>query len=141
MKKIIPLCFIVLLSGCASKNLNTETKPLYEIIDQKEYGGASIRFFEIVSEPEEFAMIKNDPELKKKVNPNDILTANFLILNMGEKTTGGYSITIGKVEETDKNIIVSVKEKEPEPGAMVTNAMTNPYTIVKINSKKEIIIQ
>jgi hypothetical protein len=119
----------------------TEKKPLYEIIAQKQYGGAKIRFFEIISNPQEFGMIKNDPDLKNKVKPDDILNANFLLLNMGEKLSGGYSISIDKVEETGKNIIVTIKEKGPAPDAIVTTALTNPYTVVKINSKKEIIIK
>jgi hypothetical protein len=86
-------------------------------------------------------MIKNDPELKSKIGPNDINTANFLILSMGEKPSGGYAIGIDNVTETDKNIIVTIKETAPAPGAMVTNAFTAPYCVVRINSKKEIIIK
>jgi hypothetical protein len=44
---------------------------------------------------------------------------------MGEKITGGYSIGIDTVVETDKNIII--KETSPEPGSMVTQAFTNPF--------------
>jgi hypothetical protein len=71
----------------------------------------------------------------------DIANSNYVILSMGEKNTGGYSIEIEKVEETDKNIIITVKEKNPAPDAMVTQAITYPYTVVKIHSKKEIIIK
>ena len=60
---------------------------------------------------------------------------------MGEKPTGGYKIGVESVVETDKNIIITVKETIPEPNAMVTQVMTYPYCIVKINSKKEIIIK
>ena len=141
MKKIIVVCFVYIFCSCANKKFAATEKPLYEIISQNQYGGAKIRFFEIISKPEEFGMIKNDPDLKKKVKPDDILNANFLLLNMGEKSSGGYSISIDKIEETDKNIIVTVKEKGPAPDAMVTTALTNPYTVVKINSKKEIIIK
>jgi hypothetical protein len=60
---------------------------------------------------------------------------------MGEKTTGGYKINVESVVETEKNIIVTIKEVTPEPGKMVTQEITTPYTIVKIKSKKEIIIK
>ena len=60
---------------------------------------------------------------------------------MGEKTSGGYTIGIESAVETDKNIIITVKETSPEPNAMVTQAITNPFCVVKINSKKEIIIK
>lgn len=130
----------ILFSCGASKN-NLAPKPLYEVLIQKSNDGAKVRFFEIISQPDEFTMIKSDPELKDKIEPNAIDHANFLILSMGEKPTGGYSIGIDNVKETDKNIIVSVKETEPKPGEMATMGFTNPYCVVRINSKKEIIIQ
>ena len=46
-----------------------------------------------------------------------------------------------KVEETDQNIIITVKENNPAADAMVTQVITYPYTVVRIHSKKEIIIK
>lgn len=138
MKKIASLIFLALLFGCKSANV-TEQRPLHEILIQKPTGGAQVRFFEILTEPEEFLMIKNDPELKGKIKGDEIAKANFLILSAGEKPTGGYGIGIKSVVETDRNIIVTVEETAPEPGAMVTMAMTTPYCVVRINSKKEVI--
>jgi hypothetical protein len=86
-------------------------------------------------------MLQNDEKLKNKIKPADIQTSNFIVLNMGEKTSGGYKIGIESAVETDKNIIITIKETAPESGAMVTQEITTPYSIVKINSKKEIIIK
>ncbi|MNF10763.1 hypothetical protein D3C80_2118070 [compost metagenome] len=60
---------------------------------------------------------------------------------MGEKNTSGYSIDVEKVEETDKNIIITVKENSPAKDAMTMQVISYPYTVVKIHSKKEIIIK
>jgi len=60
---------------------------------------------------------------------------------MGEKNTSGYSIDVEKVEETDKNIIITVKENSPAQDAMTMQVISYPYTVVKIHSKKEIIIR
>jgi hypothetical protein len=60
---------------------------------------------------------------------------------MGEKPTGGYSIGVENVVETDKNIIITVKETKPESDAILTQNITYPFCVVKINSKKEIIIK
>jgi hypothetical protein len=86
-------------------------------------------------------MLQNDENLKNKISSNDVQTANFIVLNMGEKTSGGYSIGIDSVVETDKNIVITIKETSPEPGSMVTQAFTNPFCVVKINSKKDIIFK
>jgi hypothetical protein len=60
---------------------------------------------------------------------------------MGEKTTAGYQISVESAVETDKSIILTIKETVPEPHAMVSQVFTHPYCIVRINSKKEIIIK
>lgn len=142
MKKL-PLLFLgVLLVSCgASTTKSTAKRPLFEVLTQQSDGGASIRFFEILSEPNEIKMLQNDEMLKDKISSNDIQTSNFIVLNMGEKTSGGYSIGVETAIETDKNIIVTVKETNPEPGGMVTQAFTNPFCVVRINSKKEIVIK
>ena len=138
MKKLLVPVFSLLLFSCGTKNVteNKEGFVLYEIIKQDEQGGASIQFYEVISESNEFKMLLNDKELKNKVTSSDIKTANFLLLNMGEKSSGGHFITLESVEETETEIIVDVKENYPS--GMATSVMTYPLTVVKINSKKAI---
>lgn len=142
MKKIFLFGLILVLFSCGSSlPKKSEIKPLYEVLTQQTDGGANIRFFEILTEEKEIAMLLNDDKLKHKIKPNDILTSNFVVLNMGEKATGGFTIGIEKAEETDKTIIIYIKEKTPEPNSMVSQVITYPYSVVKINSKKEIVIK
>ncbi|MFV8324003.1 protease complex subunit PrcB family protein [Flavobacterium sp. LS2R12] len=142
MKKIIVSLVALALFSCgATTTKSSDKNSLYEVLTQQTNGGASIRFFEILSEPNEIVMLQNDENLKNKISPNDVQTSNFLVLNMGEKTSGGYSIGIDTVVETDKNIVITIKETSPEPGSMVTQAFTNPFCVVKINSKKAIIFK
>ena len=141
MKKAALTLLTLFLFSCSSTVKTTGSKPLFEVLTQQADGGASIRFFEILSESKEIAMLQNDEKLKNKIHPNDVQTSNFVVLNMGEKTSGGYKIGVESVVETDKNIIITVKETIPEANAMVSQVITYPYCIVKINSKKEIIIK
>ncbi len=141
MKKIVFALLTVFLVSCSSSIKQTGKKPLFEVLTQQSDGGANIHFFEILSEPNEIAMLQNDDNLKHKIHSEDVQTSNFIVLNMGEKATGGYKIGVETVVETDKSIIITVKETLPEPNAMVTQVVTYPYCIVKINSKKEIIIK
>jgi len=142
MRKIILLFVLAMASSCGtSAAKKTEINKLYEILTQQENGGASIRFFEILSESNEIAMLQNDENLKNKISMTDIQNANFIILNMGERTSGGYKIGIETVVETATNIIVTVKETAPAQGTIVTQALTNPFCVVKINSKKEIVFK
>ena len=141
MKKVVFTLLTLVLVSCSSTIKQTENKSLFEVLTQQSDGGANIRFFEILSEPNEIAMLQNDEKLKNKIHPNDIQTSNFIVLNMGEKATGGYKIGVESAVETDKNIILTIKETVPEPNAMVSQVVTYPYCIVRINSKKEIIIK
>lgn len=130
-----------MVSCKVSSPITSEARALYEVLTQQTDGGASIRFFEILSEPNEIAMLQNDEKLKNKIKRDDIRTASFIVFNMGEKTTAGYKISIESAIETDKNIIITIKEITPQSGAVQTQQVTMPYCVVKVNSKKEIIIK
>jgi hypothetical protein len=47
-------------------------------------------------------MLQNDKKLKNKISAIDVQRSNFVILNMGEKSTGGYSVAVESVQETEK---------------------------------------
>ena len=140
MKKIIAVAVIFLAVSCGPK-INTSEKPIYEILTVQQDGGANIQFYEILNEAKEIRMLLSDEHLKKKIKSEDTATANFIILNMGEKPTPGYTITIDSVQETADQIIFTVKEKAPDEGVMSAQVVTHPYTIVKVNSKKQIVIK
>jgi hypothetical protein len=142
MKKISFLFIVFLLVSCGAKATKVTVKrPLFEVLTQQSDGGGNIHFYEILTEPNEIKMLQNDKQLKNKITAIDVQRSNFVILNMGEKSTGGYSVAVESVQETEKNIIINVKESSPEPDAMVTQGVTYPFCVVKINSKKEIIIK
>jgi len=142
MKKVISVLIVFVLISCgAKKTADSGSKVLYEVLTEQSDGGGNIKFFEILTEPNEIKMLESDPLLKDKMKDDDISNSNYVILNMGEKNTGGYSIKIEKVEETDKNIIITVKEVNPAADAMTMQVITYPYTVVKVHSKKEIIIK
>ncbi len=141
-KHVAVLLLLFLAMSCGTNKNVGGTKPLYEILSTQEDGGATIRFFEILSEEREIKMLQNDELLKDKINANDTKTSNFVILNMGEKTTLGYSISILKVEETATAVKITTKDNEPKSKMQEEKEVFYyPYTIVKVNSKKEIIIE
>src|SRR5688572_24959781 len=135
MKKVISILAVFVLISCGAKKTSESNSTLYEILTEQTDGGGNIKFFEILTEPNEILMLQNDPFLKDKMKQDDINNSNYVILNMGEKNTGGYSIGVEKVEETDKNIIITVKENAPAKDAMLMQVITYPYTVVKVHSK------
>ncbi len=142
MKKVYFLFAVLIASACGTKQVVSKgPKPLFEILTQQNDGGASIQFYEILTEQKEIKMLLGDENLKSKIKENDIKTANYIILNSGEKPSSGYMSKVINVEELSDKIIVTVKEISPSSDEMNMTVMSYPYTIVKINSKKPIEIK
>lgn len=132
----------IFIASCSTQKAVTITEqPLYEVLLESTQDGSDIQFYEILSEAKEIKMLLSDPDLRKKITDEDIKTANFVILNMGERSSGGYSIGVDSVVEEADKIILTVKEVKPAEGSMTTSVMTYPYAVVKINSKKNIEIK
>lgn len=141
MKSIIAVLIVLLLIGCSTQK-TLKPKPIYEILATKNDGGAKIEFYELLTEPNEIRMLLNDPDLKRKVNEKDLVNSNFVILNMGEMPLDQYMITVDKVEESDKEIVVYIKKIKPanvKPNP--EEIYVSPFAIIKINSKKPIVFK
>jgi hypothetical protein len=138
MKKIIALFLIIFLTACSSNKAIDSNNKLYQLLISKENGGAAFEFYETITDAKEFKVLLGDEEIKKFVKPNDILKSNFVLINLGEKKTGGYGIEKVIVTEEPTKIFVTIIKKEPKPGENVTTEITQPYGVLKINSKKPI---
>lgn len=140
MKKISLIGAILLIISCGTKkNIKVEKPPLFEVLKQDSFNGAQIKFNELITEREELQLLLGDPDLKNKVKASDIETANFVILHMGEKNSGGYSITVIDAKESEESITLIISEESPKE--MATAVMTYPMAVVKVNSKKRIIFE
>ena len=140
MKKVILFFSLLLIISCGSKKVIVSNS-LYEVLTEQKDGGASIQFYEILTEFKEIKMLLGDQNLKNKIKESDIETSNFIIINIGFRNEGNNKIEIESVNETDKNIIVKLKEQNPKRTIDIELGTVNPYMILKINSKKEIIFK
>ena len=51
---------------------------------------------------------------------------------LGEKSTGGYEVEIVRAERRDSSLYFYYREESPPPNAMVTQALTQPFHLVRI---------
>jgi hypothetical protein len=51
---------------------------------------------------------------------------------LGEKSTGGYEVEIVRAERRDSSLYFYYREESPPPGAMVTQALTQPFHLVRV---------
>ena len=141
MKKVILLIAIVFLYACSSTK-SGGNKSLYEVLLIKNDDGANIKFYEILTEPKEIKMLLGDEELSKKISADDTQNSSFIVLNAGPTNENRNKITIQKVIETPTQIEVYVTDiQKNTPVELADDNTFHPYTVVKINSKKEIIIE
>lgn len=140
MKKIFSILILLTIISCGIKKV-VPTNSLYEVLTEQKDGGASIQFYEILTEAKEIKMLLGDENLKNKIQEKDIETSNFVIVNSGYKNEGNNKIEIESVEETANNIVVKLKESLNKKPVDIELGTVNPYLILKINSKKEIIFK
>jgi hypothetical protein len=107
---------------------------LFEVLTQQSDGGANINFT-ILTEPNEIKMLQNDKKLRSK-----LVLLMFKICNFeyGRKNTGGYSITIESVVETDKKYNYKCQRERSAPNSMVTQGITIRFVLSKLILKKEL---
>ena len=68
-------------------------------------------------------------------------TGNQIVLvTMGTQSSGGYSITAQSIEDIGDYIQLNISSKEPGAGCMVTTALTHPYQLLEIGSRKDLIV-
>jgi len=70
----------------------------------------------------------------------DFLTGKILLVDMGKRNTGGYSIEVTSIEVNKNDVIAHVNLTKPGQNCLVTDVLTNPYQFVFIPTQKEILI-
>ena len=141
MKNFISILLIALVYSCASTK-NTNGTALYEVLIVNDDGGANIKFYEILTEAKEINMLLGDEALRQKIKTGDMTNSSFLILNTGPTKESYNRMKIVKVVETLTEIEVYLKDTQINLNVNEIDDTTKyPYTIVKVNSKKLIVIK
>lgn len=141
MRKITQFVLVVLAAvatACSTSKVK-EKAPLAEILFQKEQGGAEFEFYEIFTAESEVQALLSDAEIKKKLKNHAVGNVQFVLLNMGQKVSGGYYFEVDAVEKGD-TVELRVTKRGPKPGELATDALTQPMAIVAVNSTKKIVI-
>jgi hypothetical protein len=65
---------------------------------------------------------------------------HYILITMGEQATGGYEVMIHQVVEVEEEVRVWYEFISPGNDDMTTQALTYPYSIVKIPHTKKTIV-
>ena len=142
---------MLLLSSCsaghnkASKQLMQETIP-FQILVQDTYGGyASSKFMVIENNNsliEVFNLLNKSRSPELEIPVINLKKETAIALFLGEKTSGGYAITVEQVLDKSNKVYIVYNVESPKAGDMVTSVITQPFSIIKIpKTAKEIVFE
>ncbi|MDF1673226.1 MAG: protease complex subunit PrcB family protein [Vicingaceae bacterium] len=149
MKNILILISILGLLSCKSSQSSTSSvmeKVVFTPIELKSgnNGGFKTKTNLVISTQEEFLKIWNQAfanYMNKETAPEVDFEKNIILLvALGEKTSGGYTIKVDNVIETKDNTVVNVLYTSPGKGCMTTESITYPFQIIQIEKPNKAIL-
>lgn len=125
---LLMLGFIILTVGCSDSSETNSSKykdkgveyVLVENIPQDVVNGISN-----IKEKRGYKVIDSEEE------------GNFIFIGLGEKPTGGYDLAVEEIEREDDVIKITILEYQPKTNDMVTQALTYPYIVIKVEDEVE----
>lgn len=121
--------FSVILSSCSfSKEDKAGQKPVdFTVVEEEDL-------------PQELLAIiteKKETGFKLTYSCNGYL---YIVQGYGVQNTGGYSISVDNVYETDNAVYFDTTLMGPEKEEQVTEAVTYPYIVIKIENKEKSVV-
>lgn len=142
MKKVITFCLmLMLLSSCSFKivnNIQVDAAVAFEILKQDAYGGRDAKSNVVIKSREQLAALYKELGWSN-VPTVDFSQNNVVAIFMGQKNTGGYSVSVRKVTIEDNTAIINTIETKPE--GMATMALTAPYCIVVVAKTDKVVVE
>ena len=138
MKSFIPFLFILLFSCKPTENSSDHNKPLLFIeLNAGKNGDFTQKVNRVISNQNDFNEVwdkafSNFTD-KEKTPEIDFKNKLILLVTMGQKNSGGYTIKIDQLTETQDNITVTILETSPGKSCVTSEVLTFPYQIVEID--------
>lgn len=149
------LLFSIASLGCIVKQQQSPDEDVIPILDEDVVHERNISFETIAPRPSSFSgykesknyIIKQEQEwnsLRNKLHVSlpDVDFTQYMIIAafQGIQRSGGHSIEITEIIESNDNITIHITKTSPDPNAFVTTVLTDPMHIVKLeSSEKEIV--
>lgn len=106
----------------------TATTSPASVADSKNQGGTPVNYEALNINDEK---IKNIAESYKK-DRGYYLTGDTLLIFAGQRNTGGYSLVVKDVRAFSDTLHVVVEDQGPGPDDMVSQALTYPFTAIRL---------
>lgn len=105
-------------------------------LDRGQYSGLKEPMVLLVTDPGEWEEVwRRHTAGVAKPSPAPVVDFGqeaVVVVTLGERRSGGYSITVTGIRLEGDRLVVQVRQQSPPPGAITTMALTQPYHMVAI---------
>lgn len=139
---VLGLFGAIFASACSSTVSLAQTPVPFTTVDKGFYSGVREPLQVIIREQEEWTTLWSRHASGRRPAPSSPLidfSAEMVVgLFLGQKRTGGYTVEITRAELDGSNLRFYYREQSPTPGAMVTQALTQPYHLVRLSRSESV---
>lgn len=144
MKRLLILVpFIFQIQGCNDVNAISPIPAIeYEILHEahyNEYADSTSKGFLVIKSQTEYEneLLKRTSETVEAVNFEE---ETIVLIDMGTRNTGGYTIDIQSFTEENNYIRAKVLLTLPGENCVTTQAITNPFKLIMLKTIKDILV-
>lgn len=134
------ILIVASVAGCAvNRSATAEGAPLARQVTESDHCGLAAPGLVYVSNAEELSQLSKLPSGKlalKQLREIDFEREHLLLVGLGQKSTGGYGLTLQSSEIVDDVLELIVKVRRPAADAMVTQALTTPCAVIAISPEE-----
>ena len=144
MKRLLIIVpFIFQIQGCNDANATSPIPAIeYEILHEahyNEYADSTSKGFLVIKSQTEYEneLLKRTSETVEAVNFEE---ETIVLIDMGTRNTGGYTIDIQSFTEENNYIRAKVFLTLPGENCVTTQAITNPFKLIMLKTIKDILV-
>ncbi|MEP1585058.1 MAG: protease complex subunit PrcB family protein [Marinobacter sp.] len=128
---------VALVAGCAiNRSATADGAPLARQVTESDHCGLTAPGLVYVSNAEDLDKLAQLPTgnlALSMLRAIDFTQEHLVLVGLGQKTTGGYGLTLQSSGIVDDVLELMVKVRRPAAGAMVTQALTTPCAVIAIS--------
>ncbi len=128
---------VTLVAGCAvNRSATAEGAPLARQVTESDHCGLTAPGLVYISNASELDRLESLPSGNLSMNQLralDLEQEHLVLVGLGQKSTGGYGVTLESAEIADDVLELTLNAREPAADAMVTQALTTPCAVIAIS--------
>jgi hypothetical protein len=123
------LCVLFPLGGHGSEAVQLK----FATIQRGELSGIEERREAVIRTPTEWAALWKQHSPGQKPTAIDFTRSMAAGAFLGSRPSGGYTVEVTAVQREGGDLVVIYRERKPDPQMMVTQMITSPFHLVRID--------